>query len=252
MLAPGWFAAQARDVYFESVGVVVTVVLLGKYLEALAKGRAGAAIAHLAGLQAKSALVLRDGIEQAVAIAQVLSGDVVVVKPGDAIPVDGEVIAGSSYVDESMLTGEPLAVARGPGDRVVAGTVNQRGLLRVRAGAVGSATVLAQIIRLVETAQGSKLPIQRLADRIVARFTPAVLLIAALTFAAWLLLAPAPALAPALISAVAVLVVACPCAMGLGHAGGHHGGQRPGSGTGCLVPPRRGAGNPQRRRRGRL
>jgi len=212
---PAGFASSARDYYFESAAVVITAVLLGKYLEALAKGRAGAAIAQLAGLQASTALVAGPGGEQSVPIASIAVGDVVIVKPGATVPVDGAVIAGHSYVDEAMLSGEPLPVARGVGDAVSAGTVNQLGLLQVRAQAVGGATRLAQIIELVQAAQGAKLPIQRLADRIVARFTPAVLLIAALSFVGWLLLAPAPALAPALISAVAVLVVACPCAMGL-------------------------------------
>jgi Cu+-exporting ATPase len=215
LLAPAWFPPAARDLYFESVAVVVTVVLLGKYLEALAKGRAGAAIRKLAGLQAKEATVVRDGVELQVPISAVAVGDLVLVKPGGRIPVDGRVREGTSFVDESMLTGEPMPAARGPGDRVTGGTINQLGALRVEALEIGGRTVLAQIIRLVESAQGSKLPIQRLADRIVAVFTTVVLAIAALTFAGWLAFAPAPAIGMALISAVAVLVVACPCAMGL-------------------------------------
>jgi len=215
LLAPDWFPVTARDLYFESVAVVVTAVLTGKYLEALAKGRAGEAISKLAGLQASAATVLRGATQIQVPISAVAVGDLVLVRPGERIPVDGVVRDGSSFVDESMLTGEPMPALRGGGDRVTAGTVNQLGALRVEALQIGGGTVLAQIIRLVESAQGSKLPIQRLADRIVAAFATVVLGIAALTFAAWLAFAPAPAIAAALISAVAVLVVACPCAMGL-------------------------------------
>jgi Cu+-exporting ATPase len=215
VLAPGLLPAQARHVYFESAAVVVTLILMGKYLEALAKGRTGAAIRKLIGLQAKTARVLRDGVEQDVPIASVARGEQVIVRPGERVPVDGEVREGESYVDESMLTGEPMPVAKHAGDRVVGGTVNQHGLLRVEARQVGAQTMLAQIIRMVEQAQGSKLPIQRLADRVVRVFTPIVLAIAALTFALWLALGPAPAITLALVSTVAVLVVACPCAMGL-------------------------------------
>jgi Cu+-exporting ATPase len=215
LLEPDWFPAAARDLYFESVAVVVTAVLTGKYLEALAKGHAGEAIRKLAGLQASAAIVLRGGIEIPVPISAVAVGDLVLVKPGERIPVDGIVRDGTSFVDESMLTGEPMPAPRGAGDHVTAGTVNQLGALRVEALQVAGDTVLAQIIRLVESAQGSKLPIQRLADRIVAVFATVVLGIAVATFAAWLIWAPAPAISAALISAVAVLVVACPCAMGL-------------------------------------
>jgi len=215
VLAPGLLPALARHVYFESAAVVVTLILMGKYLEALAKGRTGAAIRKLIGLQAKTARVLRDGAERDVPISAVARGEQVVVRPGERVPVDGEVREGESYVDESMLTGEPMPVAKRAGDRVVGGTLNQHGLLRVEARQVGRQTMLAQIIRMVEQAQGSKLPIQRLADRVVRVFTPIVLAIAALTFALWLALGPAPAITLALVSTVAVLVVACPCAMGL-------------------------------------
>jgi Cu+-exporting ATPase len=215
MLAPGLLPAEARHVYFESAAVVVTLILMGKYLEALAKGRTGAAIRKLIGLQAKTARVLRDGREQDVPIASVARGDLVIVRPGERVPVDGEVREGESYVDESMLTGEPMPAVKRAGDRVVGGTVNQHGLLQVEARQVGKQTMLAQIIRMVEQAQGSKLPIQRLADRVVGVFTPIVLAVAALTFAFWLALGPAPAITLALVSTVAVLVVACPCAMGL-------------------------------------
>lgn len=215
VIAPQWLPADARHLYFESAAVVITLVLMGKYLEALAKGRAGAAIAKLIGLQSKTARVLRDGREHDVPIAEVVVGDLVVVRPGERIPVDGEVLEGQSFVDESMLSGEPMPVARRAGDRVVGGTVNQLGVLRLQTREVGARTVLAQIIRMVERAQGSKLPIQRLADRVVEYFTRIVLAIAGLTFVVWLIFGPPPAITLALVSTIAVLVVACPCAMGL-------------------------------------
>jgi Cu+-exporting ATPase len=215
LLAPGLLPAAARHVYFDSSAVVIAAVLFGKYLEELAKGRASAALRALAGLQARAATVRRDGVERELPIAEVRVGDIVVVRPGERIPVDGVVREGASHVDESMLSGEPLPVARALGATVRAGTVNQEGLLALDAAQVGEGTVLAQIVRLVEQAQGGKLPIQRLADRVVRVFTPAVLVAAALTFAGWLLLGPPPAISHALLAAVAVLVVACPCAMGL-------------------------------------
>ncbi|HQU16276.1 MAG: copper-translocating P-type ATPase [Chromatiales bacterium 21-64-14] len=215
VLAPGLFPVLARNLYFDSAAVVITVILFGKFLEELAKGRTSEAIKKLVGLQAKTARVLRDGHEEEIPIRSVQPGDVIVVRPGERLPVDGKVHEGESYVDESMLTGEPAPVAKRAGDPVVGGTVNQHGVLRVEATQVGRQTVLAQIIRLVERAQGSKLPIQGLADRVVKVFTPIVLLIAALTFGVWLLFGPPPAITLALVSAVAVLVVACPCAMGL-------------------------------------
>ena len=215
LLVPGWFPAQSRHVYFDSAAVVIAAVLFGKYLEELAKGRASQAIRSLARLQARDARVRVDGEQRDVPIGQVRPGDEVVVRPGERLPVDGEVIEGASHVDESMLSGEPMPVDKQPGSQVRAGTVNQQGLLVVRATSVGADTMLAQIIRLGEQAQGGKLPIQVLADRVVRVFTPAVLLVALLSFGAWMLLAPAPALGHALLAAVAVLVVACPCAMGL-------------------------------------
>ena len=215
LLAPGLLPVDARHVYFESAAVVLTVILLGKYLEEIAKGRTSAAIRKLVGLQARTARVLRDGAEQELALNQVQLGDTVVIRPGERVPVDGEVLEGQSYVDESMLSGEPVPVDKRVGDPVVGGTVNQLGVLKATTTRVGGDTVLAQIIRMVEQAQGSKLPIQRLADRVVRVFTPVVIAIALVTFFAWLVFGPAPAITPALISAVAVLVVACPCAMGL-------------------------------------
>jgi len=215
LLAPGLFPADARHIYFESAAVVLTVILMGKYLEEIAKGRTSAAISKLVGLQAKTARVLHDGEEQELPLSKVRAGNIIVIRPGERVPVDGEVTEGESYVDESMLTGEPVPVVKQPGDKLVGGTVNQHGLLKATATQVGSNTVLAQIIRLVERAQGSKLPIQGLADRVVRVFTPTVIAIATITFLAWLTFGPPPAITLALVSAVAVLVVACPCAMGL-------------------------------------
>ncbi|MEJ2449114.1 MAG: heavy metal translocating P-type ATPase [Gammaproteobacteria bacterium] len=215
LIFPGWFPAEARNLYFDSAGVIVTVILFGKYLEELAKGRTSSAIKKLIGLQAKTAHVLRGGNEQDLPVAQLRGGDVVRVRPGERISVDGTVRSGESYVDESMLTGEPVPVAKRAGDAVVGGTVNQHGVLEIEATQVGKQTVLAQIIRLVERAQGSKLPIQGLADRVVRVFTPTVIALATLTFVVWLAFGPSPAITLALVSAVAVLVVACPCAMGL-------------------------------------
>ena len=213
--APLLLPENARHTYFEAAAVVITLVFLGKYLEAIAKGRASDAIRKLLGLKPRTARVLRGGEEVEIAIEAVQAGDVVLVRPGEKIPVDGTIESGSSYVDESMITGEPVPVGKQPGDKVIGATINQTGAFRFRAEAVGADTVLAQIIRLVQGAQSAKLPIQGLADRVVAVFTPIVLVIAALTAAVWLAFGPAPALTFALIKAVAVLVIACPCAMGL-------------------------------------
>lgn len=214
-LAPGLLPEQARHVYFEAAGVVITLILLGKYLEAIAKGRTSQAMKKLLGLQAKTARVIRGKDELEVPVDEVLPGDAVAVRPGEKIPVDGVVIAGSSYVDESMITGEPVPVLKREGAKVVGGTVNQNGAFTFRATAVGADTVLAQIIRLVEAAQGSKPAIQNLADRVVAVFTPVVLGVAALTAVVWLLFGGEAAVSYALVNTVAVLIIACPCAMGL-------------------------------------
>ncbi|MAB09276.1 MAG: copper-translocating P-type ATPase [Rhodobacteraceae bacterium] len=213
--APGFLPAGTVNVYYEAAAVIVTLILLGRLLEARAKGRTSEAIKRLVGLQAKTARVRRDGNTVDLPIDSVLSGDVVEVRPGDRIPVDGEVIEGESYVDESMITGEPIPVSKTSGSEVVAGTVNQKGAFAIRATAVGGNTVLSQIIRMVEEAQGSKLPIQALVDKVTMYFVPAVFAVAALTFAAWLYFGPSPALTFALVNAVAVLIIACPCAMGL-------------------------------------
>ncbi len=215
LVLPGMFPVAARQVYFDSAAVVIAAVLLGKYLEELARGRASSAIRKLAGLQAREAHVLRDGQEKTLPVEQLVRGDLVVVRPGERLPVDGVVREGSSHVDASMVTGEPLPAARRTGDSVIGGTVNLEGRLVVEATSVGRDTMLAHIIQIVERAQTGKLPIQGLADRVIRVFTPAVLAIALLSFGIWMVLGPAPAVTRALLSAVAVLVVACPCAMGL-------------------------------------
>jgi len=221
--APGLMPPDAAHVYYESAAGIVALILIGRYLEAGAKGRTSRAIARLVGLQPRVAHVLRDGGVVDLPVADVAVGEVVEVRPGERIPVDGVVFTGASYVDESMMTGEPVPVEKTVGSPVVGGTVNQQGALRLRASEVGARTVLAQIIRLVEAAQGAKLPIQALVDRVTHWFVPAVLGVAALTFVAWLTLGPlfgvvsdaASALPLALVNAVAVLIIACPCAMGL-------------------------------------
>jgi Cu+-exporting ATPase len=201
--------------YYEVAAMIITLALIGKYLEALAKGRTSEAIRKLVGLQAKTARVQRDGDFIDLPIEQVVVGDTLLVRPGEKVPVDGEVIGGSSYVDESMVTGEPIPAHKQPGDAVIGSTINQSGALTMKASKVGADTLLAQIIRMVEAAQSGKVPIQALADRIVAVFVPIVLAIAAVTVIAWLIFGPQPALTFALVNAVAVLIIACPCAMGL-------------------------------------
>ncbi len=215
--APGLLTGVAGHVepYYDTAVVIIALILLGRTLEARARGRARAALQHLLRLQPRTARVVRDGQESDLPVEAVQVGDIVVVRPGERIPVDGVVIDGRSTVDESMVTGESLPVDKGPGDPVVGGTVNLTGTFRFRATRVGAETLLAQIVRLVEEAQGSKAPVQRLADAVAARFVPAVLGIAGVTFVAWLLFGPPPALTHALLNAVAVLIVACPCALGL-------------------------------------
>ncbi|MGO4572039.1 heavy metal translocating P-type ATPase [Microvirga sp. 2TAF3] len=201
--------------YYEAGAVIVALILLGRYFEARAKGRTGDAIRRLMTLQAKTARVIKDGQEQDVPVEVVRVGDIVVVRPGERVPVDGEVISGSSFVDESMITGEPIPAQKGVGSGVVGGTVNKTGAFQFRAAKVGSDTVLAQIVRTVEAAQGAKLPIQAIVDKITMWFVPAVMACAAVTFAIWFAFGPDPALSFALVNAVAVLIIACPCAMGL-------------------------------------
>ncbi|MBY6089652.1 heavy metal translocating P-type ATPase [Maritimibacter alkaliphilus] len=212
---PGLLPETARAVYFEAAAVIVVLILLGRFMEARAKGRTGAAIQKLLGLQVRTARVERDGAAQDVSIEQIRAGDVLIVRPGERIAVDGEVISGESHVDESMITGEPLPVTKVEGDAVTGGTVNGAGGFRFRATRVGADTTLAQIIRMVEQAQGAKLPIQGLVDRITLYFVPAVMGTALLTLLVWLVFGPAPVLSHALVAAVSVLIIACPCAMGL-------------------------------------
>ncbi len=209
-------------VYLETAAVIITLIRLGKFLEARAKGQTSEAIKKLMSLRARTARVVRDGVETDIPIDDVIAGDVLIVRPGEKIPVDGKVIEGSSSVDESMLTGESLPVETAAGDMVIGATINKLGLIKFQATRVGRETTLAQIVRLVEEAQGSKAPIQKLADQISAVFVPIVIAIALLTFLTWYFIVPAPiqgadtdVFTRALINMVAVLVIACPCAMGL-------------------------------------
>ncbi len=215
LLAPSLFPEGTATTYFEAAGVIITLILLGRYLEAIAKGRTSEAIKKLMQLQAKTARVLRDGKETEIPIEDVVAGDLVLVRPGERLPVDGVVTEGSSYVDESMITGEPVPVEKRKGAEVVGGTVNKTGAFTLEATRVGADTVLAQIIKMVEEAQGSKPPIQKLADQIAAVFVPVVIVAALATFGIWLAIGPPPALNFAFVAAVSVLLIACPCAMGL-------------------------------------
>jgi Cu+-exporting ATPase len=214
-LWPRVFMGLGAMPYYETSAVVITLVLLGRWLEARARGRTSEAIRRLVSLSPRTARVLRDGGETDVPTGDVLVGDLVRIRPGERVPVDGAVVEGRSAVDESMLTGESLPVTKEPGATVFSGTLNTSGGFVFRATRVGADSTLARITRLVAEAQGSRAPIQRLADRVAAVFVPVVLVIAALTFAAWALLGPSPSLLYALTNAVAVLVIACPCAMGL-------------------------------------
>ncbi|MEX2535578.1 MAG: heavy metal translocating P-type ATPase [Trueperaceae bacterium] len=212
---PRLLPAGTIHVYYEASAAIITLILLGKYLEAVAKGRTSEAIKKLLGLQPKTARVVRDGQELELPVDQVLPGDAVLVRPGERIPVDGRVLSGSSFVDESMITGEAIPVRKGEADEVVGGTINKTGAFTFEATKVGADTVLAQIVKMVEDAQGSKVPIQALADKVVSVFVPIVIALALLTFGVWLIFGPDPALTFALVNAVAVLIIACPCAMGL-------------------------------------
>lgn len=211
--APSLLPEGGNAVYFEAAAVIVTLILLGRWLEARAKGKTGAAIARLVQLAPKSAEVERDGVVSSIPLDQILTGDVIHIRPGERIAVDGTVTDGKSFIDESMITGEPVPVAKGPGDTVIGGTINGRGALRFTATKVGRDTMLSQIIRMVEEAQGARLPIQALVNQVTAWFVPAVLVVAAITVAVWLIFGPS--LGAALVAAVAVLIIACPCAMGL-------------------------------------
>ena len=216
-LAPQLFAGRA-DVYFDTSALIVTLILLGRLLEARARGRTNEAIKRLAGLQAKTARVVRGhapGEEVDVPVEDVVVGDVVVVRPGEKVPVDGRVVSGESAVDEAMITGESIPVAKRVGDEVIGATINTSGSFRFEARRVGKDTALYQIMKMVEEAQGSKAPVQRLADRISGVFVPMVMAIATITFLVWLFFGPDPAFTFALLNFVAVMIIACPCAMGL-------------------------------------
>ena len=215
LLAPDIFPEGTATTYFEAAGVIITLILLGRYFEAVAKGRTSEAIKKLMRLRAKTARVIRDGKEMEIPIEDVVAEDLVLVRPGERLPVDGVVTEGTSYVDESMITGEPVPVEKTAGAEVVGGTVNKTGAFTLKATRVGNHTVLAQIIRMVEEAQGAKPPIQRLADKIASVFVPIVIAAAAATFGVWLAFGPDPALSFAFVASVSVLLIACPCAMGL-------------------------------------
>jgi Cu+-exporting ATPase len=214
-IAPSLAPEKIRGVYYEEVGFILTLILFGRLLETKAKAGTGEAIRTLLGLQARTARVLRAGEELDVPIEEVVPGDLVLVRPGEKVPVDGEVVDGASAIDESMVTGEPLPVTKRSGDPVVGATLNTTGALRIRATKVGADTVLAQIVDLVRRAQASKAPIQRLVDVVSSYFVPTVLFVALAAFAGWYVGGPKPAVTYALITAVSVLIIACPCALGL-------------------------------------
>ncbi len=214
-LAPAVVPESVRDVYYEAVGVIITLILLGRLLEVRAKAGTGEAIRKLIGLQAKTATLIRDEAEVKVPVDDVLPGDIVLVRPGEKVPVDGVIVDGRSSLDESMVTGESIPVTKKTGDTVIGATINQTGAFRFEATNVGADTMLAQIITLVEQAQGSKAPIQRLADLVSSYFVPAVMAIAIVTFTVWFTIGPQPALTLSLVASVAVLIIACPCALGL-------------------------------------
>ncbi|SNT75445.1 heavy metal translocating P-type ATPase [Paracoccus seriniphilus] len=212
---PALLPEASRNVYFEAAAVIVALLLLGRYLEARAKGRTGEAIRKLSGLRARTARVERDGAVVELPVEQIEVGDVVHLQPGERIAVDGMVVSGRSWVDESMITGEPIPVEKSEGMPVTGGTINGNGAFAFRATRVGSDMVLSQIIAMVEEAQGARLPIQGLVNRVTLYFVPVVIAVAVLAFAAWMLWGPEPRLAHALVAGVAVLIIACPCAMGL-------------------------------------
>ena len=213
--APALLPEGTRHVYFEAAAVIVTLILAGRWMEARARGRTSEAIQRLVQLAPRTARVRRAGTFTELDVSQVTLGDIIEMRPGERLPVDGDVLEGSSYVDESMITGEPVPVAKSTGAQVVGGTVNQTGSFTYRATAVGDQTMLAQIIRMVQAAQGGKLPVQAMVDKVTLYFVPAIISLALLTFGLWAALGPDPALTFGLVTAVAVLIIACPCAMGL-------------------------------------
>src|SRR3954470_22104184 len=220
VIAPGIFPESFRrhgevDLYFEAAAVITTLVLLGQLIEAKARSRTGQAIKALLGLAAKNAHRIRDGQEEEIPVDAIQKDDLLRVRPGEKVPVDGVIVEGQSNIDESMITGEPMPVSKGAGDKVVGATVNQTGAFLMRAERIGSETLLAQIVQLVAEAQRSRAPIQKLADAVSGYFAPAVISIAVITFIVWSIIGPAPAMAYALVNAVSVLIIACPCALGL-------------------------------------
>ena len=220
VIAPGIFPESFRQhgeigLYFEAAAVITTLVLLGQLIEAKARSRTGQAIKALLGLAAKTAHRVREGQEEDVPVDAIQKGDLLRVRPGEKVPVDGVIVEGQSNVDESMITGEPMPVSKGAGDKVVGATVNQTGSFLMRAERIGSETLLAQIVQMVAEAQRSRAPIQKLADTVSGYFVPTVISIAVITFIIWSIIGPAPAMAYALVNAVSVLIIACPCALGL-------------------------------------
>jgi P-type Cu+ transporter len=220
VIVPGIFPVSFRrhgevDLYFEAAAVITTLILLGQLIEAKARSRTGHAIKALLGLAAKTAHRIHDSQEQEIAVDEIQKGDVLRVRPGEKVPIDGVIIDGKSNVDESMLTGEPIPVAKQAGEKVIGATVNQTGSFLMRAERIGSETVLAQIVQMVADAQRSRAPIQKLADKVSGYFVPAVIGVAIITFVVWSIVGPAPAMAYALVNAVSVLIIACPCALGL-------------------------------------
>ena len=212
---PSIFPAGTAKSYFEAAGVIVTLILVGRTLEAIARGRASAAIRKLMELQPTNAQVVRGDDEVEIALNAVVIDDVVIVRPGERVPIDGEVIDGESFVDESMISGEPVPIAKRPGDEVIGGTINKSGAFHFRVTRIGGETTLSRIVQMVEEAQSAKPPIQRLADRIAGVFVPAAIAVAAVAFAVWFAVGPEPSLSYAFVTAVSVLLIACPCAMGL-------------------------------------
>jgi Cu+-exporting ATPase len=215
ILFPSVFPEGTSEPFYDVVSVVIALVILGQALELRAKGQSGAAIKKLLGLQAKTARVLRDGQEMDLPVEEVLVGDVIQVRPGEKVPVDGVIVDGSSAVDESMLTGESLPASKKMGDEVIGATINKTGAFKFRTTKVGKDTALAQIVKMVQDAQNSKAPIARLADTVSGYFVPVVMILAVWTFVVWFVIGPQPQLVYALVTSVTVLIIACPCALGL-------------------------------------
>lgn len=222
-------------VYFESAVIIITLILLGRFLEERAKSKTSSAIKQLMGLRPKQVTVIRNGQEEVIGYSEVIKGDLIVLKPGDKVPVDGKVKRGESFIDESMISGEAIPVSKSKGDEVFAGTINQKGSLRILATKVGDQTLLAQIIQMVQQAQASKPKIQKLADKVAGIFVPIVLLISLITFAIWYFLGPEPQFTMALLSLITVLIIACPCALGLATPTAIMVGIGKGAGLGILI-----------------